>query len=90
MIEVIIECVHQDQVKRFGWKTGENIATGITQGADNLVNSVNNATTNAMDGAKNMAEQVSEKAAEVVNSIGETGSGGAQNNVTTGGRRRIK
>ena len=71
-------------------QTGENLATGITQGADNLVNSVNNATTNAMDGAKNMAEQVSEKAAEVVNSIGETGSGGAQNNVTTGGRRRIK
>ena len=29
MIEVIIECVHQDQVKRFGWKTGENIATNI-------------------------------------------------------------
>jgi hypothetical protein len=71
-------------------QTGENLATGITQGADNLVNSVNNATTNAMDGAKNMAEQVSEKAAEVVNSIGETGSGDAQNNVTTGGRRRIK
>jgi hypothetical protein len=76
-------------------QTGENLATGITQGADNLVNSVNDAATNVMDGARNMAEQVSEKAAEAVNSIGETvsgpgsGTGGAQNNVTTGGRRRI-
>ena len=76
-------------------QTGENLATGITQGADNLVNSVNEAATNAIDGARNMAGQVSEKAAEAVNSIGETvsgpgsGPGGAQNNVTTGGRRRI-
>jgi hypothetical protein len=76
-------------------QTGENLATGITQGADNLVNSVNEAATNAIDGARNIAGQVSEKAAEAVNSIGETvsgpgsGPGGAQNNVTTGGRRRI-
>ena len=74
-------------------QSGENLATGITEGADNLVNSVNDAAANAVDGAKNMAEQVSEKAAEAVNSIGETvsgsGSGGAQNNVTTGGRGRI-
>jgi hypothetical protein len=72
-------------------QSGENLATGITEGADNLVNSVNDAATNAMDGARNMAGQVSEKAAEAVNSIGETvsGPGDAQNNVTTGGRRRI-
>jgi hypothetical protein len=66
-------------------QSGENLATGITEGADNLVNSVNDAATNAADGARNMAGQVSEKAAEAVNSIGES-SGGEEANVKTGGK----
>jgi hypothetical protein len=66
-------------------QSGENLATGITEGADNLVNSVNDAATNAADGARNMAGQVSEKAAEAVNSIGES-SGGEAATVKTGGK----
>ena len=29
VIEVIVECIHQNQVKRFWWKTGKNSATNI-------------------------------------------------------------
>jgi hypothetical protein len=68
-------------------QSGENLATGITEGADNLVNSANEAANTAVDSARNMADQVSETAANAVNSIGETASGvmGGDNNVKTGG-----
>jgi hypothetical protein len=73
-------------------QTGENLASGITEGANTLVNSVNDAAVNAVDGAKNMADQVSEKAAEAVNSIGAPAGGGGSENTptTTGGKRRGK
>jgi hypothetical protein len=72
-------------------QTGENLASGITEGANTLVNSANDAAVNAVDGAKNMADQVSEKAAEAVNSIGAPAGSGSENTpTTTGGKRRGK
>ena len=74
-------------------QSGENLATGITEGADNLVNSVNDAANNAADGARNMADQFSETAINAVNSIGETAAGamgGEDTAAKTGGRHRKK
>ena len=75
-------------------QTGENLVTGITEGADNLVTSVNDAANNAADGAKNMAVQASETATNAINSIGEaaagaTGATGAgAGEAKTGGKTR--
>jgi hypothetical protein len=63
-------------------QTGENLVTGITEGADTLVNSVNDAANNAVDGAKNIAGQVSETATNAVNSIGETASAAVTSSTT--------
>ena len=74
-------------------QSGENLATGITEGADNLMTSANDAASNAVDSAKNMAEQVSETATNAVNSIGDAVGTGASNDdgegggVKSGGRR---
>ncbi len=53
-------------------ETGEKLSTTITQGADNLVSSMNDAATGAVEGVKNIANTVSETATNAVNSIGET------------------
>jgi len=52
-------------------ETGQQLATGITEGADNLVASANQAAEGAVEGAKEMATKVSETAADAVNKVGD-------------------
>ena len=67
-------------------ETGENLATGLTEGADNMVTSINDAAVGAVEGAKGLADKVSETASNAVDKIGNsTGSG-----TTTGGTTRGK
>ena len=57
-------------------ETGENLATGLTEGADNLVTSINDAAVGAVEGAKGLADKVSETASAAVDKIGNsTGTG---------------
>ena len=53
-------------------ETGENLATGLTEGADNLVTSMNEAAVGAVEGAKGLADKVSETASAAVDKIGNS------------------
>ena len=64
-------------------ETGENLATGLTEGADNLVTSINDAAVGAVEGAKGLADKVSETASAAVDKIGNsTGIGVGNGNGT--------
>jgi len=52
-------------------ETGEQVATGITEGADKLVASANQAVEGAVEGAKGLADKVSETATDAVNKVGD-------------------
>jgi hypothetical protein len=52
-------------------ETGEQLAAGITEGADNLVASANQAMEGAVEGAKGIANKVSETATDAVNKVGD-------------------
>lgn len=77
-------------------ETGENLATGLTEGADNMVTSINEAAVGAVEGAKGLADTVSETASAAVDKIGSsTGTGpstgtGTGTGTTTGGTTRGK
>ena len=81
-----------DQLK----EAGENLTTGITEGADNLVTSANEAATGAVEGARGLAEQVGETATDAVNRIGDAvgnvgapaAAGPGATGAGTGGRSR--
>lgn len=77
--------------------TGANLATNITEGADNLVSSANEAATGAIEGANNLADKAKEVASTAIDKIGDTAatitsSAGAQppRPPTTGGKRSTK
>jgi hypothetical protein len=66
-------------------EAGENLTTGITEGADNLVSSANEAAMGAVEGAKGLADKVSETATDAVNKVGDAiGSAGAGAGAGTG------
>jgi hypothetical protein len=52
-------------------EAGEKFTTGITEGADNLVSSVNEAAAGAVEGAKGLADKVGETATDAVNRVGD-------------------
>lgn len=52
-------------------ETGEQVASGITEGADKLVASANQAVEGAVEGAKGLADKVSETATDAVNKVGD-------------------
>ena len=73
-----------DQLK----EAGENLTTGITEGADKLVSSANEAAAGAVEGAKGLADKVSETATDAVNKVGDAvGRAGAGTGAGTGGGR---
>jgi hypothetical protein len=75
-------------------EAGENLTTGITEGADNLVSSANEAAIGAVEGARGLADKVSETATDAVNKVGDavgragsgTGGTGGTGAGTGGGR----
>ena len=70
-----------DQLK----EAGENLTTGITEGADNLVSSANEAAIGAVEGARGLADKVSETATDAVNKVGDAvGRAGAGTGAGTG------
>lgn len=73
-------------------ETGASIATGITEGADNLVNSANEMATNAVEGAADFVDKAKETASNAIDQAGTAASSmmsGEPTNpnsaVTTGG-----
>lgn len=72
-------------------EAGENLTTGITEGADNLVSSANEAAIGAVEGARGLADKVSETATDAVNKVGDAvgraGSGTGGTGAGTGGGR---
>lgn len=47
-----------------------NLTTGITEGADNLVNSANEAASSAMEGATNLVDKAKETASNAIDQVG--------------------
>ena len=59
-------------------EAGDKLATGITEGADNLVSSANEAAMGAVEGASGLADKVGETATDAVNKLGDAvGNAGA-------------
>jgi hypothetical protein len=55
-------------------ETGTNLATGITEGADNLVNSANNMATGVVEGATNLVDKAKETASNAIDQVGTAAS----------------
>ena len=55
-------------------ETGANLATGITQGADNLVNSANDMATGVVEGATNLVDKAKETASNAIDQVGTAAS----------------
>lgn len=82
-------------------ETGTNLATGITEGADNLVNSANNMATGVVEGATNLVDKAKETASNAIDQVGTAASSAtsaigigstssapaAASSPTTGGRK---
>ena len=55
-------------------ETGANLATGITQGADNLVNSANDMATGVVEGATNLVDKTKETMSNAIDQVGTAAS----------------
>jgi hypothetical protein len=55
-------------------ETGTNLATDITEGADNLVNSANNMATGVVEGATNLVDKAKETASNAIDQVGTAAS----------------